>query len=190
MSFWSDKNLEPKRQYRWLLSIATAQIPHWVVKSVDKPVMTVGTPEHKFFGHTFKFPGNVTWNDINISLIDPVQPDSVNLLANLIYQGGYSPPAAVTSILTSMSKKKVTDAIGQVFIRQVDAEGAIIEEWTLWNPIVKSADFGGALNYDQEGLIECKLTLAYDWAALKTENAGRTTSANGITPTLRPFYPT
>jgi hypothetical protein len=173
-SFWNDSSVEPKRQFRWVFSLANHFQSGWMIKSVDKPVATVGAAEHKYFGHTFKYPGNVTWNDINVVLVDPVQPDSVNSLATILRQVGYNPPTSRTATLETISKKKSTTSLGNVFIRQLNAEGLAIEEWKLKNPIIKSADFGGGLSYDNEGLIEVKITLAYDWAQLTKSSAGGT----------------
>ena len=39
----------------------------------------------------------------------------------------------------------------------------VIEEWTLKNAWILSADFG-ALDYAQEGIMEVKLTIKYDYA--------------------------
>jgi hypothetical protein len=172
MSFWSSANIEPKRQYRWVFSLSRHFNSGWMVKSVTKPVATVAITEHNFLGHKYKYPGVTTWNDISITLVDPVQPDSVSKLAKILRESGYNPPTSFPNrniAVESLSKKKSTNTLGEVFIRQVNAEGVKIEEWKLTNPVVKSADFGGTLDYSQEGLIEVKLELAYDWAQL---NAG------------------
>ena len=107
--------------------------------------------------------------------------------ANILYQSGYNPPVSANTTLSTMSKEKTTNTLGEIYIRQLDAQGAIIESWTLHNPIIKNADFGGQLSYDNEGLIEVKMTLAYDWATLETANAGAIETANGINPSLRLF---
>jgi hypothetical protein len=180
-SFWSDFGVEPKRQYRWTFSLANHFQSGWMIKSVDKPVATVGAVEHKYVGHTYKYPGNVTWNDINVTLVDPVSPDSVTTLATILRQVGYNPPLNRTSKLETISKRKSTRSLGNIFIRQINSEGTIIEEWKLTNPIIKTADFGGNLSYENEGLIEVKITLGYDWAQLKTGgSSGTIVNVNGI----------
>jgi hypothetical protein len=188
-NFWSSATVEPKRQYRWEFSIGAAGFFRWMIKSVDKPVATIGTTEHKYFGHVYKYPGNTTWNDINITLIDPASPDAVNALANILYQSGYKPPTTNAFLPTMMSKKSITNKIGEIKIRQIgpasDGISPItLEEWTLHNPIIKSADFGGNLSYENEGLIEVKMTVAYDWAKLKTANVGAIGTVNGVDAAL------
>lgn len=165
-SFWSDYNVEPKRQFRWTLTFGTVNLPQWIVKGVDKPVATVSSVQHKFLGYTYNYPGTVTWNDINVTLVDPVQPNAVSELAAMLTAAGYKPPISSTELVQNISKKKSGDASGAITIRQVDAQGGILEEWKLVNPIITSADFGGALSYDNENLIEIKLGLKYDWAHL------------------------
>jgi len=169
MSFWNNPAVEPKRQYRWVFSMAKNFSSGWMVKSVTKPTAEISITDHKYFGHNYKYPGSVKWNDIDIVLVDPFNPDSVAALAKIVKDSGYNPPNAAPTGpggLSTISKLKSTNAIGAVFIRQVDAEGAVIEEWTLTNPLIKNVDFGGTLAYDQEGLIEVKMTVAYDWAQL------------------------
>jgi hypothetical protein len=173
-SFWSSANVEPKRQYRWTLTIGSTKgnLPSWIVKSVDKPVATVSSVQHKYLGYTYNYPGTVSWNDINIVLVDPVAPNAVGELTKILRAAGYNPPLASTQAVENISKQKSTGALGEIHIHQVDAEGVAIEEWTLTNAIITSADFGGALSYDNENLIEVKLGLKYDWAAfLNGKNA-------------------
>ena len=50
-----------------------------------------------------------------------------------------------------------------LFIEQVNAEGNTIEKWTLSHFMIKSVTFGD-LSYDDDGLVEIALTIAYDWA--------------------------
>lgn len=169
-NFWSQASLEPKRQYRWVL--LWNSVPKWMIKSVDKPVATVSSQAHKFYGHTYNFPGVVTWNDINISLVDPVSPDAVSTLARILYQAGYKPPLTSTENLIAISKENAGRALGSIQINQQDANGSVIESWTLTNPIFTNVDFGGNLSYENEALIELKMTIKYDWAQLTKSGAG------------------
>lgn len=170
--FWSTSTLEPKRQFRWVLEWGSA--PKWMIKSVDKPVATVSSQAHKFYGHTYNFPGVVTWNDINITLVDPVSPDAVSTLARILYQAGYKPPFNENEALISISKDNAGKALGAIQISQQDAVGTKIETWTLTNPIFTNVDFGGNLSYENEALIELKMTIKYDWAQLVKAGVGNT----------------
>jgi hypothetical protein len=164
-SFWNDKTVEPKRQFRWSLN---SVLTYWTVKSVNKPVATVGEAKHNYFGHTYNYPGNVTWNDIDVTLVDPADPDNVATLAQILKVSGYNPPTAARSDIASISKAGSGNALGTIQIMGKDANGATIETWEFINPVVKSFDFGGSLAYEQEGLIELKLSFKYDYATLTT----------------------
>ncbi len=182
MAFWSQQTLEPKRQFRWVLEINA--IPKWMIKTVDKPVATISSQAHKFYGHTYNYPGTVTWNDINMTLIDPVSPDAVATMATILRQGGYDPPISDSQNLISISKDSAVKSLGSVNIVQKSPEGNNIEQWTLTNPIFTSLDFGGNLSYDNEGLIELKVTVKYDWAQLITTSGkpNQTATVNGVSP--------
>lgn len=177
-NFWSQATLEPKRQFRWVLVFSS--VPQWMIKSVDKPVATVSSQAHKFYGHTYNYPGVVTWNDINISLIDPVSPDAVNTMARILWQAGYKPPFGPNEKLISISKENAGKALGSIEIRQQDANGTAIESWVLTNPIFTSVDFGGNLSYENEALIELKLTIKYDWAQLTKSGLGHSAPNSSV----------
>ena len=40
MAFWANRATEPKRAYRWLVSLNG--IDAWLAKSIDKPSFTLG----------------------------------------------------------------------------------------------------------------------------------------------------
>ena len=174
MAFWGqDLNVgtrDPKRKFRWRISIEgvgqqSALI--WYAKSVDKPKMEISADTvHKFLGHSFKFPGSVTWQDINVVLVDPVEPDAGKQLLNMVHNSGYRfPEDKTTEYLETISKGKASKGgLKTVRISQLAADGTTtIEEWLLRNPFIKSVEFD-QLNYEEDGLSEITLGLAYDWA--------------------------
>ena len=186
MPFWSqafgqdaDSPLkDPKRAFRFTVSITgiaggTGPLL-WYANSVTKPTFTLSSTEHKYLNHTFYYPGNVTWNPIDIKLVDPGgDPDVAATLAGILQGGGYQIPSdASSNSLTSISKAKATGALGRVEIKQIDSDGKPIETWTLWNAYVEEVDFGGTLAYGDEKLTEIGLKLKYDWARLETDLPG------------------
>ena len=185
MPFWSqafgeDAELkDPKRNFRFTVSITGIAAANggpllWYANSVTKPTFTLSSAEHKYLNHTFYYPGNVTWNACDITLVDPGgDPDVAATLAGILQGGGYQIPSdASSNSLTSISKAKATSALGRVEIKQINADGKPIETWTLWNAYVEEVDFGGSLSYGDEKLTEIKLKLKYDWARLETQDAG------------------
>ena len=71
MAFWSDgTGYEPKRAYRWILSIDDIEV--YTIKKVSKPSFTVSESSHQYLNHTFYYPGRVEWSTVSFSLIDPI----------------------------------------------------------------------------------------------------------------------
>ena len=168
-NFWTSPRIEPKRKFRWLLYFAGA--PQFIIKSVTKPSFQVGTSAHNFLQHQFHFPGRVTWQDVSITLVDPVSPDATNSLYQIIKSAGYVLPDKVLddeSGKKTISKKQMVASLGN-FIRidQISAEGSgkIIESWRLNNPQITSVNFDG-LDYGSDEGINIQVGIKYDWAVL------------------------
>ena len=58
-----------------------------------------------------------------------------------------------------------------VTISQIDAEGKVIEQWTLINAFVSNVEFG-QLSYASEDLVEISVTVVYDYAKLDKTKPG------------------
>ena len=123
-SFWNEAALEPKRKFRWMLYFAG--LPQFIVKSVKKPAFKIPAKAHDFLNYKFNFPGRVTWDPIDFTLIDPVQPDAVASFMQILENSGYQFPdnynvsqaeggddaaGGVTGI-KSVTKKSLVTAIG------------------------------------------------------------------------------
>ena len=94
-TFWSTvtaSTKDPKRQFRWIMTIG--KIPAFVLKKVTKPSFTVEESEHRYLNHTYYYPGRVTWNSVEVTLADVVDPDVSGTIVNIIKAGGYSPATA------------------------------------------------------------------------------------------------
>ena len=48
-------------------------------------------------------------------------------------------------------------------MKLMDADGTIVEQWTLENPFIKSAKYGD-LDYSNDELRTVEMTIRYDWA--------------------------
>jgi len=173
MAFWANRVTEPKRAYRWLMSLNG--IDAWLVKSIDKPSYTLGVSEHAYLNYDFKFPGRVKWNDITLALVDPVQPDATGTMMAILEESGYvnpGEPGQAQQAPLTISKKKAVDALGSVLIKQLDADGTkgFIEVWRLENAWIKDVKFG-KLDYKSEEIVEITVTLTYDWATLNPTDA-------------------
>ena len=138
--FWGQATAEPKRQFRFELSFtrrngnSSGDIPVWSVKTATKPVAEVSTITHQYIDHTFNFPGRVTWQPITVTLVDPVSPDLSFAFLDVLGAGGYKYPDTSDIAKKSLSKKAFTETIGNVKLKQIDADNKIIEEWILVAP--------------------------------------------------------
>ena len=171
--FWSNVNTDPKRRFRFILQ--AGNIPIWTVKTAAKPKVSVGVIEHQFLNHTFKYPGRVTWDNITMTLVDPVDPDLAFTFLQKLRRSGYDYPTS-PNVRSTINKADATgpQGIAGVSIAQIDADGREIEKWKLTNPWIVSIDFGGALDYAAEEMNEISVEMAYDWAELiKSGNEAR-----------------
>ena len=167
-SFWADRATEPKRQYRWLMSLNG--IDSWIIKTTDKPAFEVSESAHSFLNYDFKFPGRVKWNDVNVTLVDPVYPDATATMVAILKGMGYEYPNAEGQsgqTAKTISKRKAVNAISPVLIKQLDADGTdgFLEVWKLENCWIKNVKFG-KLEYKNDEVVEISMTLVYDWAVL------------------------
>ena len=139
MAFWTvATGRDPKRAYRFMVSMQPGggtQVD-WFVKKVGKPSVSVSETAHTFLNHTFYYPGRVSWNSINMSLVDPVTPDAAAIFMTYLANAGYTVPTNETQVST-ISKRKATQAgeggLGEVRIQQMDGDGIVVEEWLLHN---------------------------------------------------------
>ena len=168
MAFWQSSDLEPKRSYRFQLSIAGQdnKLEEFLVEKVTKPSFTVGESEVKYLNHTFYYPGRVTWNDLSFTIIDVLgEANATARVMKMLEDAGYQIPSSQD--LSTMSKKGSQRALGEVMIHQYRAEGGkAVETWVLNNAWIKDVKFGD-LDYGSEDMQKVDVTLKYDNAYIK-----------------------
>ncbi len=178
MTWWSSGDVEPKRNYRFLVvfgtpSITTAPSEHdgnafWA-KTCDAPSFDVTEVEHNFYDNKYYYPGRVTWNEINMTLVDPKSLNLAHGFNAVMANSDYVVKASASS-LKSISKTKAGGALGTVTIRVFDAEGTCIEQWSLQNSFVKSLKFG-SFDYSNDELRQLDMTIRYDWCKISTDDS-------------------
>lgn len=188
MPFWSenfgqDPTLkDPKRKFRFTvefqgINAAQGGALLWYAKTVDKPKFEISSTEHKYLNHTFYYPGSVTWQEISVAMVDPVDPDMTATFSDMVVQSGYSPPTDANA-LGSISKAKAAAALGTVTITQIDSDGNPLEVWTLWNAFLTKMEDDG-LEYGSDELTTTTIGLKYDWARVETANNSSLVSSGG-----------
>ena len=188
MTFWQDPNLEPKRNYKFILSIpggnSTQGLQEFLVKKVSKPGWTVTETPHKFLNHTFYYPGRTEWETITATVVDTVDPtaNATQEIMHMLEASGYELPTTpkITSGWGTVSKSKaVRNALGTVQIKTINSNGETVEKWVLNNAWITKATFG-EVAYDNEELVEVSLDLRYDNAYVDIVNGdGKIPSTSG-----------
>jgi len=182
MAFWQSQDLEPKRSYRFTLSVSGefGKIEEFLIEKVNKPSFSISESEVKYLNHTFYYPGRVTWNDISFTIIDVLRPASANgsvALMQMLELSGYRIPEGGAAGLQTLSKAESGRALGQIKIHQYLGEGgAPAETWVLNNSWVKDVKFGD-LDYGSEDMQKVDVTIKYDNAFIKVDGANFPTNA-------------
>jgi len=178
MGFWSEgTGPETKRAYRWVAYFNN--LDRWMVKAVTKPTFAISETSHRFINHTFWYPGRVEWNAIDLTLVDPMNPDATKTVMHMIEAAGYQVPDKVYEQWRTISKASAVAAVKRMKIQQIDAIGNVVEEWVLKSPWIKDVRFG-SLSYDSEDIMDITMSIRYDWANLYTSNKSVLGAAPGV----------
>jgi len=189
--FWTSPTFEPKRAFRFLVEFtpAGAASLQFLAKSVDRPSYTVSSNPHKFFNHTFYYPGRVEWNAVSLTLVDAMSPNASKIFMDYLNNMGYASPderrnsvedggnasqinANRPIINTAITKHSAITALGKVSIMEIgteqnpvkiDTKATVKGTWHLNNAFITEVNFGSHA-YDSEEMIDIQLTLQYDWA--------------------------
>lgn len=156
MAFWIERDNEPLRKFRFKIQVGEDSVMWWA-KSVTQPSPDVSMSEHQLINHKIKYPGIVTWNDIDINIVD-IDKKGLEYFNKLI-SVGYNRSGNNDGIRKSQYGSQVFS------IQKIDAGGTPIETWDLINPFIKSIKYGD-LDYSSDDLLEVTLTVAYDSATL------------------------
>jgi hypothetical protein len=104
-----------------------------------------------------KLKGKSTWDDVNITLYDPIVPSGAQQVMEWIRQSHES--LTGRDGYAAFYKKDVTCyLLGPV--------GDKVEQWTLKGAFITSANFG-ELDWASNDPVSIELTLAYDYAILE-----------------------
>ena len=64
----------PKQQHKFLLSFSDSnyEIPAFLIKTLSRPTLTINKITHDHNSSKVHFAGKAEWEDISISLVDPI----------------------------------------------------------------------------------------------------------------------
>lgn len=200
MSFWTDNNFEPKRAMRFKVSIGygsqESPVPYFFVKDFAKPTFDITVTPHKVAGREFNFPGSIKWNAVKATFVDDVGNTVLRRIVETIAGSNYTDILGGTDFKAAgqagsaavrfISKAKMTTKLSSpltdqpkingtavpMVVEQLDANGLIVESWTMYNPIISKLELD-TLDYGKEDLSTYSLTINYDWASFRGRNGGQ-----------------
>jgi hypothetical protein len=146
---------EPKVQNRFIMYVDG--IPAYIIKGVSGLGFEQGEIVMNHINIYRKIKGKLRWNDVNLTLFDPITPSGAQAVMEWVRlhhesvtgRDGYS---------DFYKKDVVLDIVGPV--------GDIVSEWVLKGAFIKTADFG-ELNFDNDSTAQnISLTLGVDYMVL------------------------
>ena len=171
MSFWSNNTLEPLRKFRFQIQFGDDIL--WWAKSVTQPSPEISMSEYQLINHKIKYPGIVTWNDIDITIVDVPAgdlflPTKGQEILDSLRMNGYNPLPPENGE-DGLIKRVFAAGAGipkkNIVIRKLEPNGTPLETWELNNPFIKAVKYGD-LDYSSDYLLEITITVAYDTATL------------------------
>ena len=145
---------EPKVANRFIMYIEG--IPAYIVKAASRPSIDQGEVILDHINVERKLKGKSRWQDVTITLYDPVVPSGAQAVMEWVRlhhesvtgRDGYS----------DFYKKDLTvNVLGPV--------GDVVSEWIIKGALITEATFGD-YNYDAEGAIEISMTVQPDYCVL------------------------
>jgi hypothetical protein len=148
-------NFEPKLQNRFIMQIDG--IEAYMIKTASRPTFTSEVVELDHINVKRKIKGKSTWDDINITLYDPIVPSGAQMVMEWVRQSHES--LTGRDGYSNFYKKDV-----QFYL--LGPVGDKIEQWTLKGAFISSANFGD-VDWSSNDPVSIELTLAYDYAILE-----------------------
>jgi len=127
--------------------------------------------KHSYLNHTFYYPGRVEWQTIDVTFVDPSDPDTGAKLLSILEGSGYSLPEDET-VQNTLSKSKSISKLGIITIQSIDSVGKPVQSWELINPFLKDVKFS-ELSYEADDMVEVTATIRYDYAKYGIHGAGK-----------------
>jgi hypothetical protein len=149
------KNFEPKMGNRFIMEING--IESYIIKTANRPTFTSEVVELDHINVKRKLKGKSTWDDVTITLYDPIVPSGAQQVMEWVRQSHES--LTGRDGYSAFYKKDVTFfLLGPV--------GDKVEQWTLKGAFILSANFG-ELDWASNDPLSIELTLSYDYAILE-----------------------
>ena len=148
-------NFEPKMKNRYVMEIDN--IPSYLVKAANRPTIQFETVTLDHINVKRKLKGKGEWQDITITLYDPIVPSGAQKVMEWV----------------RLSHESITGRDGYADFYKKDLDfymlgpvGDKIEQWKIKGAFILSANFGDVA-FDSNEPATIELTLAMDYAILE-----------------------
>lgn len=146
---------EPKVQNRFIMYIDG--VPAYLIKAAGRPSLNVGSITLDHINIKRKLKGKSEWNDLEISLYDPVVPSAAQAAMEWIRLSHES--VTGRDGYADFYKKDITiNVLGPV--------GDKVEEWTLKGAFVSNANFN-TMDWATQDPLMVTLTISMDYCILQ-----------------------
>ena len=146
---------EPKMANRFIMYVEG--IPSYLIKAASRPSIDQGEVILDHINVERKLKGKSRWQDVTITLYDPVVPSGAQAVMEWVRLHHES--VTGRDCYSDFYKKDITfNSLGPV--------GDKVEEWTLKGAFISSATFGD-MDWATEDPVTIELTLKYDYAILQ-----------------------
>lgn len=149
------KNWEPKLSNRFILEMDG--IDSYLVKTASRPSVTTEVVELDHINIKRKIKGKTTWEDMTITLYDPVVPSGAQQVMEWL----------------RMSHEALTGRDGYAAFykktlnfKMLGPVGDVVELWTLKGAWVSAANFGD-MDWSGNDPMSIEATITYDYAILE-----------------------
>jgi hypothetical protein len=148
-------NFEPKMKNRFILDVAG--IPSYLIKTANRPSIQFEVVTLEHINVKRKLKGKGEWQDIEITLYDPIVPSGAQAVMEWV----------------RLSHESITgrDGYADFYKKDIDIYmlgpvGDKIEQWKLKGAFISNAVFND-LDWASSDPSEISLTLSYDYAILE-----------------------
>jgi len=148
-------NFEPKRQNLYIMEIEG--IPSYLIKAANRPSLTFNVTTLDHINVKRKLKGKGEWQDISITLHDPIVPSGAQAVMEWI----------------RLSHESITgrDGYADFYKKDIDIYmlgpvGDKIEQWKIKGAFINSANFG-SLDWATDDVAQIDLTLSMDYCILE-----------------------
>lgn len=148
---------EPLRKNRFLLRFPSdLGIQSWWVASASRPTITNNATEIPFLNTSTWVVGRYVWEQINVTLRDPIGPSASQAVMEWI---------RLASESVTGRQGYAASYVRDMIIEMLDPTGVAVSQWILKNCIPVVGNFG-ELSYDDDSLATIELTIRPQYCIL------------------------